>query len=382
MAFEDLAALSRHERVRLVRLLGHPRLSRCRRAPAIRTEFSASLPPLRLRTCGERAIILIVPLIVILLLGGKPVAMTSPVTNCRKIAARGRGSERHRQLGREISNMDHAKLSLRVGLAVLAMGAGLLVSGTAASEDVDMYDGQWRAGITPYLWLPSVHGTANLNLPSGSTTAAVEINPGSYLSDLQFGFMAAGQVRKGDFAFIYDLIFADLKGNNSRVRTLHGPDGHIELPFDANVNSRLDSSIVTLGGSYTMAHTDQGSIDVFAAAAITDIRASADWNLAGPDGIFQRSGSVGQTNTFTQGVFGVQGHVRLSDDGKWYMPYEVDGRVGSNSSGWNGIIGIGYRYSWGDVVVAFRNLYLSMNDDRLIKNTRLIGPAVGASFRW
>jgi hypothetical protein len=272
--------------------------------------------------------------------------------------------------------------SLKIGLATVAFGAGVLASGTAASEDVNMYDGQWRAGITPYLWLPSVHGTLNLNLPSGSTSAEVQVNPSSYLSDLQFGFMMAGQVRKGDFAFIYDLIFADLKGHNSRVRTLHGPNGDIQLPIDANVTSKLDSSIVTLGGSYTMVHSDQGSIDVFAAAAIADLRASADWNLSGPDGVFQKSGSVGQTATFTQGVFGVQGHVRLSDDGKWYMPYEVDGRVGSNSSGWNGIIGIGYRYSWGDVLLAFRNLYLSMNDNRLIQNTRLAGPALGVTFRW
>ena len=278
--------------------------------------------------------------------------------------------------------MNNAQLRVRVGLIALAMGTGLLMSGQAASEEVDMYDGQWRAGITPYLWLPSVHGTLNLPLPSGSTTAAVEINPGSYLSDLQFGFMAAGQVRKGDLAFIYNLIFVDMKGHNSRVRTLHGPNGDIQLPIQADVTSKLDSSIVEVAGSYTMAHNDQGSIDILAGVAVADLRASADWSLSGPIGIFPVSGSVGQTITLTQGVFGVQGHLRLSDDGKWYMPYEVDGRVGSNSSGWNGIIGIGYRCGWGDVVVAFRNYYITTNDDRLIKNTRLIGPGLGVSFRW
>ena len=156
-------------------------------------------------------------------------------------------------------------VTLKRGLTALVMGAGVLASGIAAGEDVDMYDGQWRFGATPYLWLPSLHGNLELPLPSGSVSADVQINPSSYLSDLQFGFMMAGQARKGDFAFIYDLIFADLKGNNSRVRTLHGPNGDIELPITANVNSKLDSSIVTLGGSYTMAHGAQGSIDVFAA---------------------------------------------------------------------------------------------------------------------
>jgi hypothetical protein len=279
--------------------------------------------------------------------------------------------------------MDNARMSLQSGLAALAMGMCLLASGTAASEDVNMYDGQWRAGITPYLWLPSLHGDLNIPLPGGgSTSAQVQVNPSSYLSDLQFGFMAAGQVRKGDFAFIYDLIFADLSGHNSRVRTLHGPNGNIQLPIDVGVGSKVDSSIVTLGGSYTLAHSDQGNIDVFAAAAIADLRASANWSLAGPIGIFPQSGSVGQTTTFTQGVFGVQGGLRISDDGKWYMPYEVDGRVGSNSSGWNGTIGVGYRFNWGDVILGFRNLYLRTNDDKVLKNVRLIGPALGASFRW
>src|SRR5271170_943282 len=192
---------------------------------------------------------------------------------------------------------------LKRGLTALLMGAGILGSGIAASEDVDMYDGQWRFGATPYLWLPSLHGNLELPLPSGSISAEVQINPSSYLSDLQFGFMMAGQARKGDYAFIYDLIFVDLKGNNSRVRTLHGPNGDIELPIQANVSSKLDTSIAMLGGAYTLAHSAQGSIDVFAGVVIADLRADVNWSLSGPIGIFPQSGSVGQTKTLTQGLF-------------------------------------------------------------------------------
>jgi hypothetical protein len=282
--------------------------------------------------------------------------------------------------------MNLAKLSrsvsLKLGLTALALGAGVLASGTAASEDLNMYDGQWRFGLTPYGWFPSVHGNLNINLPSGSTSADVQINPSSYLSNLQFAGMLTGQARNGDFAVVYDVIIADLSGHNSKVRTLHGPNGDIELPIDANVNSKLDSGIYTLGGSYTLAHSAQGSIDVFAGVRYADLRASANWSLSGPIGIFARSGSVGQTVNLTDGIVGVQGHVRLSDDGKWYVPYELDGGAGSNNKSWNGLVGVGYRFDWGDLVLAYRNLYYSMNDDRLIQNTRLTGPAVGASFRW
>jgi len=267
-------------------------------------------------------------------------------------------------------------------LATLLVSGSVLVSGTAASEDVDIYDGQWHFGATPYAWLPSLHGNLELPLPSGSVSANVQVNPSSYLSDLQFAFMITGQARKGDYAFVYDVIWADLKGNNSRVRTLHGPNGDIELPIQANVTSKLDSGIYTFGGSYTLAHSAQGSIDAFAAVAIADIRADANWSLTGPIGAFPQSGSLGQTKTLTQGVFGVKGQLRLSDDGRWTMPYEVDGRVGSDSTGWNGIIGVGYRFDWGDLSFAYRNLYYSMNDDKLLQGIRLAGPAVGATFRW
>ena len=42
----------------------------------------------------------------------------------------------------------------------------------------------------------------------------------------------------------------------------------------------------------------------------------------------------------------------------------------------------GYHYSWGDLLLAYRNLYYSMNGDNLIKDVRLTGPALGVSFRW
>ena len=178
------------------------------------------------------------------------------------------------------------------------------------------------------------------------------------------------------------MILTNLSGHNSKVRTLHGPNGDVQLPIDADVGSKLDSGVFSLGGSYTLAHSDRGSIDVFAAVRYADLRTSANWNLAGPIGIFPLSGSVSQTVNLTDGIVGVLGHLQLSDDGKWYMPYEVDGGAGSNNKSWNGIIGVGYRFGWGSVEPVFRNLYYGMNDNKLIQNTRLGGPALGATFRW
>ena len=58
------------------------------------------------------------------------------------------------------------------------------------------------------------------------------------------------------------------------------------------------------------------------------------------------------------------GALRLSDDGKWYMPYEADFGAGSSSTtSFNGILGVGYKFGWGDVLVAWRYLDYKMDSN-------------------
>jgi len=44
--------------------------------------------------------------------------------------------------------------------------------------------------------------------------------------------------------------------------------------------------------------------------------------------------------------------------------------------------GVGYRFDWGDVVLAYRNLYYSTDEDKVVEDLRMAGPALGATFRW
>jgi hypothetical protein len=46
------------------------------------------------------------------------------------------------------------------------------------------------------------------------------------------------------------------------------------------------------------------------------------------------------------------------------------------------LAGIGYRLDWGDVVLAYRNLYYSTGGDEIVEDLRLAGPALGVTFRW
>lgn len=43
--------------------------------------------------------------------------------------------------------------------------------------------------------------------------------------------------------------------------------------------------------------------------------------------------------------------------------------------------GIGYAFSWGDVTLSYRHMYIDMPGD-LIEKTTLSGPQLGVAFHW
>ncbi|HEY1461693.1 MAG TPA: hypothetical protein VGH59_16755 [Casimicrobiaceae bacterium] len=272
---------------------------------------------------------------------------------------------------------------IRTAAAALASISMLIASPGASAQSMDLGD-KWEFGITPYGWFPSVHGTLNFDIPPGSSAGPeVKINPSGYLSDLQFAAMVAGTARKGAWGVFYDLVYADLSGLKSEVRDVRGPNGKVSLPVTTDVNTGLRSGIVSVTGTYTILRNPSAQLDVIGGLRYAGLKTSVDWNFEGPIGLLGRSGSASKTINLTDGIIGVLGKVRLGDDGKWYVPFELDVGGGNKSNVTsNGIIGIGYQYSWGDLVLAYRYLYYDMGNDGAIHNMSLAGPALGASFRW
>jgi len=267
----------------------------------------------------------------------------------------------------------------RIGVAALLAATGLLVSGSGAAAEVDMYDGQWHYGATLYGWFPNLN--TRFDFPNAGDPE-VTVKPSSYLHDLKFAAMFAGQARKGDWAIFTDLVYVDLSSSSAKARSVQGPGGRIDLPVTANVNAGLKATFWTLAASYTAVRNPSGTLDLMGGFRYADIKASSDWNLSGPIGVFSPSGSVSKTVSLWDGIVGVQGAVRLSDDGKWFMPYWADIGAGSNNWTWNAVLGLGYHFDWGDLLFAYRNLSYDQNDDKLLQNLRLTGPAVGVTFHW
>ena len=103
----------------------------------------------------------------------------------------------------------------------------------------------------------------------------------------------------------------------------------------------------------------------------------------GPEGVLDRSGGSSNKLNVWDGIVGVRGAVSLGDSGDWFLPYYLDIGVGNYSNWtWQGWIGVGYRFDWGDVVLVYRNLSYSTTGDEVLQDMRMAGPALGATFRW
>ncbi len=277
------------------------------------------------------------------------------------------------------------KKVLRRGLWALAAVTSVLASGSAASgAGVDMYDGQWRYSFTPYAWFPNIHQTLQYATPlGGGKTVEVEVKPDSYLSDLDFALMGTFEARKGDWALAMDLIYNDFSDQQGKIKTVRGLRGNLSLPIDANLNVDLQALIWEGIGSYTVVRSSAGTLDVFGGVRYLGMDVSTDLSFSGPDGVLGRSGDRSDRLNVWDGIVGVRGEMRLGDGGDWFLPYYLDIGAGNHSNWtWQGSAGIGYRFDWGDVVLAYRNLSYSTDGGEVVEDLRMAGPALGATFRW
>jgi hypothetical protein len=277
------------------------------------------------------------------------------------------------------------KKSLQAGLGAALATAGLLASGGAASgAGVDLYDGQWRYSITPYAWFPNIRQTLQFNTPlGGGKTVEVEVKPDSYLSNLDFALMGTFEARKGDWALAMDLIYNDFSDQEGKIKTVQGPGGNLSLPIDANVNVDIQAFIWQGIGSYTLARSTAGTLDVFGGVRYLGLETSTDLSFSGPDGVLGRSGGNSERLNVWDGIVGVRGAVELGDNGDWFLPYYLDIGAGNYSNWtWQGWTGVGYRFDRGDVMLVYRNLAYSTSGDEIIEDLRMAGPALGATFRW
>lgn len=263
---------------------------------------------------------------------------------------------------------------------------GVFLAGAIWMTNARAADDQWEYSLTPYLWLPSFKATIKYQIPPGND-ASPEVET-SYLNTLNGAFMLSGDARRGDFSIYSDLLYIDISGGESHIKSLDFGNTIIDTIINAGTQTSIIGLAWTLAGGYTLLQKPGVSLDVIGGLRYLSIDITTDWRLsatvtAPPGSVdFPISGTISQGVDLWDAIIGMRGNFHLGDSGKWSVPYYFDVGVGSSVFTLQALMGVAYSYHWGDLMLTYRYLSYGQSSDNFIQNLSLSGPLLAATFRF
>ncbi len=250
-----------------------------------------------------------------------------------------------------------------------------LLIGSAAHAEPE----EWQFGLTPYLWLPYVD--ANLGFETGGSGGST-VDMTNLLKHLRAALFFNAEARKGRWGLSVDLVYCDFSKSSSQVTNIVVPGLGVEAPVNAGTTTYLTGSMLSLMGSYALSRSSNASFDFLAGVRYTHIGATLDWNFTTPvAGLPARVGSAETGTDLWDGVVGVRGRVALANSA-WFMPLYLDAGTGTSKFTWQGLLGVGYAFGWGDLLLVYRQLAFDAGGAGGVQHLSFSGPALGATFRF
>jgi hypothetical protein len=267
--------------------------------------------------------------------------------------------------------------------ACLLAVVGALAAATPVVSQAEGSSDDWTFSATIYGWLPSIDG--NLSVPVETGGSSVGVDPSAILDALNFTFMGMFEADKGRWGAATDLIYLDLGGSKKKVRDF--TVGDVDLPGSTTVDASLDITgwLWTLDGTYLVVEDPDHPVKLLAGARMLDMTTDLKWKLEGDISGLPLPGREGKgeaSDTVWDAIVGVKGKFVFGDDRKWFVPYYLDVGTGDSDLTWQGMLGAGYAFDWGDLVAVWRYLDYNMPSGKSIEDLSFSGAAIGATFHF
>jgi hypothetical protein len=268
------------------------------------------------------------------------------------------------------------RLPARAARALLL--SAVLLPAAAPADDGD----SWEFGAGIYGWFPDISGRTEFpNGGGGDFTIGI----GDILDNLEFTFQAMFDARKGNWGFFTDVVYLDVSKSEQNLR--EGTIGGTQIPADVTASVRFDmkSLIWTAAGYYRMVDREGAFFDVLAGLRYADLEQSLSWSLSGNIGQLPlpgREGGAKLAPDYWDFILGLRGRGVFGQNGTWFIPYYADFGTGDSDLTVQAFAGIGYAFSWGEVVGGWRYLEYDPPSDAPIREIDFSGPLVGVAFRW
>jgi hypothetical protein len=240
-------------------------------------------------------------------------------------------------------------------------GAGVETAegGVTHAQEGDA-DDSWRFSAALYLWGAGIDITTRLR-------DEVDVGFDDIVDNLDMGFMGAFEARRAKWSFGADAIYLSLSKDKA---------GSIGGVIPANADVDFEGWVLNLQVARNVVDTERGTVDVLVGPRYLDLESELTLRLGamGPAPRREASGSV------WDGVVGVRGNLNLNE--RWYLPYHIDVGTGESDFTWQGLVGVGYRFKWANIVLAYRHLAWEFDSGAQLDDISFSGPVLGVVFHF
>jgi hypothetical protein len=282
--------------------------------------------------------------------------------------------------------MEMSSFSIRSTCALAVIGA--LAAAAPVTSQAQSASDEWEYTATIYGWLPSFGG--NVSIPTGPRgggggSASVGVNMSDILNGLNFTFQGMLTADKGRWGMGTDVIYLDLGSSKKKTRDLTFGDVELPVGVTADVDFDMTSWLWTIDGTYLVIDDPDHPMKLLAGARMFDVSTDVKWNLNGDiagQPLPGRNGTADGSETIWDAIVGVKGQIRFGEDNEWFVPYYLDVGTGDSDLTWQGMLGAGYAFDWGDLVAVWRYLKYDMPSGDLLEDLDANGPAIGVTFHF
>ena len=266
---------------------------------------------------------------------------------------------------------------IQLAACALSLAAATL-SPTASAQISD----DWRFQAIIYGYFPDIGGTTKFPERGG---ASINVDASTLIDNLKFTVMGTFSAQKGRYGFFTDVLYLNVGGSNSNTRNV-SVNGH-ELPIAVNSSLDLDlkGTIWTLAGSYRPVSDPSMTVDLLAGARLLDLRETLGYNFSADVGPIVgpgRSGTSEVSVSYWDAVVGTKGRFNFGNNREWFVPFYADIGTGQSDLTWQVFGGLGYSFSWGQVLAGWRYLDYKFKSDSAVQDLNLNGPMLGVAFTW
>lgn len=269
------------------------------------------------------------------------------------------------------------------GAIAVAFVAAAFMPAVSSAQTSPPASGDWRYSASLYLYLPSMGGKTSF--PADSGGSPINVSADKIIDSLKFTFMGALDAHNGRWGVFTDLIYLDLGGSKSASRDF--TIGNIGLPASttADLDWDLKGWVWTLAGEYRLPSDPAFTVDLLAGTRLFDLKQALRWSIAGDIGPIApagRSGNAEIGDSLWDAIVGVKGRYTFGANREWSVPFYLDVGTGESDRTWQGAVGIGYAFKWGELTGMWRYLDYKMKSGKAIQDMNFNGPLIGATWRW